>query len=94
MTETTSVTYAVDGTERVAGSGRLIALANVRIEVAGIEIMLQGLQVVRGGDGALTCKAPMWRHPKSGRWLPAVLLPPELQAAVGAEVLAAFGEQS
>ena len=32
----------------------------------------------------------MWRHPRIGQWLPAVVLPPELAAALAGEVLAAY----
>jgi hypothetical protein len=94
MSETTAVEYEVVGTEPVAGSGRLIGLANVRIEIAGVSLVLQGCQVVRVGDGSLACKAPTFRHPRTGTWLPAVMLPPELSAALAREVITAIGEQS
>jgi hypothetical protein len=84
------VRFVVDGVERVRGSGRLIGLANVTVEIAGAWLTLQGVQVVRDASGGLTCRAPVFRHPRDGRWLPAVLLPAELQDAVGAQVLATW----
>lgn len=72
----------------------MLALANVTVEIAGIELTLQGVQVVRGGDGSLGCRAPTFRHPRTGKWLPAVMLPAELSRAVAAEVITAFEGQS
>ena len=87
MDETVPVRFTVQGVEPVRAAGRLIALAIVALDVAGVELVLQGVQVVRGVDGVLTVRPPVWRHPASGRWLPAMVLPPELQAAIGVEVL-------
>ena len=87
--DTVGVRFVVTGIERVAGSRRLLALANVTVEIAGIELTLQGVQVVRDADG-LSCKAPTFRHPRTGTWMPAVILPPELSAAVAREVITAF----
>lgn len=87
MTDTVPVEYRVIGTEPVHGRGRLERLAIVEVEVAGIVLTLQGVQVMRGPDGRRTCRAPTFRHP-DGRWLPAILLPVELSDAIAAEVLA------
>jgi hypothetical protein len=89
MTETIPVEYRVLGVERAIGTGRLLALANVEIDVAGVVLRLQGVQVRRGTKG-LECSAPVWRHPHLGRWLPAVTLPPELLRAIAVDVLDAF----
>lgn len=85
---TVPVAFAVRGLETVRGAGRLVALAIVTIEVAGVELLLQGVQVVRGHAGSLQVQAPVFRHPASGRWTPAVVLPPALRDALGAEILA------
>lgn len=87
MTETVPVTYTVIGVERVHGTGKLVGLAIVEIDVAGVIVTLQGVQVVREPDGALSCKPPSFRHPKSGRWLAAVVLPSTLAEAIGHEVV-------
>ncbi|UFN48911.1 hypothetical protein LPC08_23425 [Roseomonas sp. OT10] len=85
--ETVPVRYEVKGLEAVRGAGRLAGLAVVDVEIAGGLLTLQGVQVVRETDGSLTCKAPVFRHPRDGRWLPAVVLPPELRDAIGQEVV-------
>lgn len=86
MSETTSVSIEVLGVEPSRGTGRLIGLAIVRIEVAGVEMTLQGVRVELSAAG-LTVHSPTFRHPRDGRSLPALLLPPELTAAIGAQVL-------
>lgn len=88
--ETVPVRFEVLGVERV-DRGRLVALANVLVDVAGVELTLQGVQVVREADGVVV-RAPAFRHPRDGRWLPAVLLPPELRDAIGAEVLSGMSQ--
>jgi hypothetical protein len=88
MSDTVPVEYRVIGTEPVHGRGRLERLAVVEVEIAGIVIVLQGVQVMRNATGGLECRAPALRHPRTGRWLPAVLLPVELSDAIAAEVLA------
>ena len=90
MTETVPVSYEVLQVEPVHGSGRLVGLAVVRVELAGVELTLQGVQV-RHGPAGLVVDAPQFRHPRDGRWLPAVVLPPELRDAIGREVLALAG---
>src|SRR5262249_51583010 len=73
-TESVPVTYRVLNLERVIGAGRLIGVANCEVDIAGVVIVLQGVQLRRGADGSLSCTAPQWRHPRTGQWLPAVIL--------------------
>ena len=87
--ETALVTFQVLGVDRV-DRGRLIGLAIVEVEIGGVGMTLQGVQVVRGDDGRIVCGAPVFRHPRTGQWLPAVLLPNELRDALAREVLASF----
>ena len=88
-TESVSVTYKVLSVERVSGAGRLVGVAHCEVEIAGVVTVLQGVQVRRGADGSLSCTPPRWRHPRTGQWLPAVILPQELAAALAEEVLEA-----
>lgn len=88
MSETVGVTYEVLGVERVRDAGSLIGLAQVEVTIAGVAIVLQGVQVRRRPDGKLECLCPQWR--RNGNPLPCLLLPPELSAALASEVLAAF----
>jgi len=81
------VQFTVIGVELVRGAGRLIGLAVVELDVAGVVLTLQGVQVLRRPDGTAECRAPVWRHPASGRHVPAVVLPDELRDALAAEVL-------
>jgi hypothetical protein len=86
-TETVDIIYRVIGVEPVRGAGRLIGLAIVEIEIAGVVIRLQGVQIRRRSYGRVDRQPSMWRNPRTGQWLPAVVLPPELAEALAAEVL-------
>ena len=90
MTDTVGVEYTVRGVERVHNRGSLIGLAVVEIEIAGVAITLQGVQVICTATGRHECRAPVFRHPASGTWLPGVVMPPELSSALAAEVLEAW----
>ena len=85
-----SIAFTVQGVERVRRRGRLLALANVVFDLAGVEITLRGVRVMRDVEGALTVYAPAWRHPDSGRWVPGVLLSAELSKAIGDELLTGY----
>src|SRR4051794_9498564 len=86
---TTSVRFEVLGVEMVR-AGRVLALANVSVEIEGGGFTIQGARIVRGRAGGLTVEAPQWRRPRNGRELPAVILPPDLRDAIGAEFLASI----
>jgi hypothetical protein len=89
--ETVPVTYTLIGIESVRNSGRLIALAIVEIDVAGVVLTLQGVRVMRRPDGSLAVEAPTFRHPRTGKSLPCILLPPALAQAFADDVLTAMG---
>jgi stage V sporulation protein G len=91
--ETSVVTFAVTGFERVPGKGRLAGLADVRIEIEGVVLLLQGVRVLHEPDGGLACQEPRFRHP-DGRWVQAAVLPPELSDAIAVAVLALAGDAS
>lgn len=91
MTDTIPVEFTVIGIEPVRDGGRLVGLAIVEVDVAGVVLRLQGIRITRLPGGGLEVGAPTWGHPRTGRWLPGVVLPAELAAAVAAEVLAVFG---
>jgi hypothetical protein len=82
---TATVTFVVTGLERICGAGRLLALASVEIDLEGVVILVQGVQVIRH-RGHVTTQAPRFRNPKTGAWTPAVVLPDELGAAIAQEV--------
>jgi hypothetical protein len=82
---TATVTFTVTGVERIEGAGRLAALAAIEIELDGIALTVQGLRVVRQKNRMIT-EAPRYRDPRTGHWLPALILPEELGAAVAREV--------
>jgi len=87
MTDTSTVRFEVRGIEQ-AHAGRLVALAIVAIDIEGVELVLQGVQVLRGAGGGWVVRAPVWRHPGSGKWVPAIVLPDELRDAIASEVMA------
>jgi stage V sporulation protein G len=88
MTETIPVRFEVQAVLPVRGKGRLIAMARVEVEIAGVPILLQGFRVQRRPDGGLECHAPAYRD-MDGCWPPAVVLPPELAAAIASEIMEA-----
>ena len=80
-----TVTFTVTGLERIQGHGRLLALAALEIEFDGVRLGLNGVQVIRQGK-RISTQAPRFRNPKTGVWVPAVILPDELGAAIAREV--------
>jgi stage V sporulation protein G len=82
---TATVTFVVTGLERICGAGRLVALATVEIDLEGVVLVVQGIQVIRG-RGRIATQAPRFRNPKTGAWTPAVILPDELGAAIAEEL--------
>jgi stage V sporulation protein G len=84
-TSTTTVNFVVTGFERLSGTGRLVALATVEIDLEGVVILVQGIQVVRCGS-RITTQAPRFRDPRTGTWTAAVILPEELGAAIAGEL--------
>lgn len=87
--ETLAVEFTVTGIQMVRGSGRLIALANAEVDVAGVVIALHGVQVIREPPGVISVRAPQFRD-AGGTWRSAVILPDALRDALGREVLAAL----
>jgi hypothetical protein len=84
---TTTVTFTVTEFERVRDAGRLIALAKVELEVAGVVLTMQGVRVLRHGR-RLATEAPRFRDPATGSWVPALVIPDELGQAIARELLA------
>ncbi len=82
--KTTRVKLTV-GVERIGPEG-LIAVAQAEIDVHGIVITIRGLEVRRDQTGKLRIDAPGVSH--GDKVLPAVELPPDLEAAIGREVVA------
>jgi hypothetical protein len=69
-----------------ADAGRLLALAEVEIEIAGIAFTLHGVRVISTGPRSRCVAAPYCRI-AGGRLADAITLPPELSAAIGTAVL-------
>ncbi len=82
---TATVTFIVTRVERLSGTGRLVALATVEIDLEGVVIVVQGVQVIRH-RGRITTQAPRFRNPRTGIWSPAVILPDELGSAIAREL--------
>ncbi len=83
--ETVAVSATVLRIKR-ADAGRLLALAEVEIEIAGIAFTLHGVRVIRTGPRSRCVAAPFCRV-AGGRLADAISLPPELSAAIGNAVL-------
>jgi stage V sporulation protein G len=82
---TATVTFVITGLERINGAGRLVALATVEIDLEGVVLVIQGVQVIRDRR-RITTQAPRFRDPRTGAWVPAVILPHELGAAIAGEL--------
>ncbi|EME71927.1 hypothetical protein H261_00070 [Paramagnetospirillum caucaseum] len=67
----------------VSGCGRLLALADVVIEIAGIEIIINSVRVEADSNGTAV------RLPVDRQKRPLVVLPDEVRNALGDTVLAA-----
>jgi stage V sporulation protein G len=91
--DTTEAVVTVQFVDRIAGAGKLVALAVVEIEIAGVPILLQGVKVAKRPGGGLACEPPCFRAP-DGRWLPAAVLPPDLAQGLAAEVFAAMARDN
>jgi hypothetical protein len=70
---TSTVTFTVTEVARIEGAGRLAALAAIEIELDGIALTVQGVRVVRQSN-RITTEAPRYRDPRTGQWLPALIL--------------------
>ena len=88
MAET--VTFSVVGVERVHGRSDLVALAIVELELAGVLMTLQGLQVRRVSPKRITVALPAFKHPRDGVMRTAIVLPPELSDVIVASVAHAY----
>src|ERR671919_3036603 len=82
---TSTVTFTVTDVERVEGAGRLIALAAIELELDGVALVVQGVRVVRQST-RIDTEAPRFRDPRTGQWVPALILPDELRRAIAREV--------
>jgi hypothetical protein len=83
-----SVAFTLLGIERLS-AGALIGLAVVEIDIGGIVLLIQGVQIMRGGNGAVEVRAPRFRD-AAGQWRSAIVLPDSLQSALADEILADF----
>jgi hypothetical protein len=87
---TSTVTFTVTDVEPIEGAGRLAALAAIELELDGVALTVQGVRVVRH-NGGLTAEAPRYRNPRTGQWLPALILPEELASAIAREIERSLG---
>ena len=74
------------GVERVHGRGDLVALAIVELELAGVLMTPQGLQVGRLIGNRITVALPTFKNPRNGVMQTVIVLPRELSNAIGASV--------
>ena len=86
MSETASVSLSVLEVERFTGRGRLFGFAQVELVLDGVQIILQGVRIVRRPDGLAAVEPPCYRH-SDGDLVPAVVLPEELDDALARAVL-------
>lgn len=74
---TVPIEVRIIGHERVKSRGTLIALAIVEVDIAGMMIRLQGVEIHQSRLGKLTIAAPQIGA-ANGKRYPAVVMPPEI----------------
>lgn len=84
------VTATVLRVERI-DSGRLLALASVEIEIAGVAFVLHGVRVIKTGPRQRGIAAPAHRV-ANGRLADTITMPPELARAIANAVLDEYDE--
>ncbi len=87
MRRTTPVRIAVQ-LEKVEHGG-VLALATVEINICGILVTLQGLELRRGLDGVLCVHLPMFDHPGGGCF-PIIGLHDDLSRGVVDEIISVW----
>jgi hypothetical protein len=91
MSSTVPVHFTVVELRRLRATGNPRALATVEVNLDGVAMTLSGIEVVLTANGKLQARAARYRT-AAGAWAPSIVLPAELERAIGREVLAAFGE--
>lgn len=89
--ERTMVTFTV-GNARVVEGRKLFALVDVEMEIAGVAIVIFGLQARRLPHGGTSIHLPTYKG-ADGTWQPAIALPEEVKAPVADAVLAHLIEE-
>ncbi len=84
--DTVPFSFKVTRIAPVKGRGRLLAIAHVAVEVAGIEIILQGFTVRRQGQN-IVAEGPRYRG-EDGVWYPALILPDGVLEAIAHQIWA------
>ena len=83
--ETTPARICVINIVATPGAGRLHALADVSLEIGGIEILIHGIQVRATADHTEVL-LPTYRD-HSGAWMTAITLPNEIKDGLADVVL-------
>lgn len=84
-TDRVTVEYEVTEVERI-DRGPIMAVASVKLSVAGVELLLQGITLRRANAGHADILPPTFRCPRTGRWFAGVILPEEVWGAIAVEV--------
>lgn len=79
------IAYRVEAIERF-DRGPIIAVAAVALEIAGVELRINGVTMRRGEGGSAAVLTPNTRHPRTGAWMPAVELPDAVWCALAIEI--------
>jgi hypothetical protein len=86
---TAPVSIVVLRVDRLRGTGRLVALADVEFSIAGVAVQLHGIRIGRPKPGIMVIDTPTHRAP-TGEAVRSVLLPADLWSAISGLVLDAF----
>jgi hypothetical protein len=92
MTDTVSASFMVTEIRRRRATGNPRAVATVEVNLGGIAMTLSGIEVVLTANGKLQARAARYRT-AAGTWAPCIVLPDELERAIGREVLAMFTDE-
>lgn len=93
MTDAVPVAFEVVKLDQIT-RGPIMAVACVRVDIEGVEVLLQGITMRRKGTGKAKVTPPQFRDPRTGTWCHATVLPDELWSAIALEVAERITGQS
>lgn len=79
--ETAPVRVTLTGIQKVHGREPLVALAVAELDIGGVILLLQGIQIRRNHAGRMDVLAPQFKS-NTGEWFPAVTLPAVILSAL------------
>jgi stage V sporulation protein G len=86
--DTARVAFTLVSLRPVTGGGKLLALADVAVEIGGVEFLIRGARLARVGNGCGV--SPPAHKDAAGRFVPTLTLPEEIRQPIADLVWAAY----